>query len=413
MAVAATSSSPPRAPVDIVVSQDFFPMIGGAHHWLYETYRRWPTPVSLVARDFDGGPAEIEAQKRFDADDHGSLRIVRTRNVIDEIDLLGGDCRRRFGRLAAEIGALRAGAPATLHCLRAFPEGFAGLLAKLRRPFSTRLVVFAHGEEMLIAAASRQLKLMAAAVYRFADLVIANSQNTIRLLKEICPSVKAVCVHPGVDVAKFSAAEGVAALRARWGWPDGTVVVSTIARMEPRKNQAAVIRAVAALRREGMPIACVCGGDGEERGNLERLVRELGVEPWVYFAGRMSEQEKVQTYLACDFFAMPSVRVGSLLEGFGIVFMEAAAAGKPAISGCEGGQPEAVVDGVTGLVVDGADGRAVQDAIARLARDRVLREKMGSAAAQRVRAFDWPEVSRAVFMSVQDVAGALKGVVRA
>ncbi len=99
------------------------------------------------------------------------------------------------------------------------------------------------------------------------------------------------------------------------------------------------------------------------------------------FTGAVSDAEKKLIFAACDIHAMPSVQLGEMIEGFGIVFLEAAAAGKPSICGNIGGQAEAVLDGRTGLVVDGADLDRVADALRSLVRDRALRQRLGRAGA--------------------------------
>jgi phosphatidylinositol alpha-1,6-mannosyltransferase len=388
--------------MDIALAEDFFPQIGGAHLWLYETYRRWPTPVKFLTRHYDRSSEEAQAEVEFDRRDHGSLDIVRRDIAVGEIDLLKGSCRRRFWRVASEIRGLADRPPLTVHCLRAFPEGIAGLLAKLRSPLRTHLITFAHGEEILVAKSSRQLKRMAAIVYRLSDAVIANSRSTEVLVRELAPNAKVVCVHPGVDTDAYLCDPGdVDLYRRRWGWPEDTLVVATIARMEPRKNQAAVIRAIASLRREGVQLGYVCGGDGEERQNLCNLASQLGMDSWVRFPGRMTDDEKVLSFAAADMHAMPSIRAGEMIEGFGIAFLEAGAAGTPSIAGSVGGQPEAVLDGKTGLIVDGTDVRQVADAIRKLASDAALRRRMGQAARDWARHHDWGSVSEAIANAVK------------
>ncbi len=388
--------------MDVVIAQDFFPKIGGAHLWLYEIYRRWPVPITILTRSFPVGSEQYRAAEAYDRLDHGAARIIRGDIGVDDINLVDSRCRRRFASAAGLVRSLMTERPATIHCLRAFPEGLLGLWSRSLRVRSVRLVVYAHGEEVLVARSSRQLRLITQLVYRLADLVIANSRSTATLVRELCPKAEVVCIHPGVEVAAYERPkEDLARFRAQWRWPAETTVVGTIARMEPRKNQSAVIRAVAALRQSGLPIAYVCAGDGEERQRLQALVSELGIQDWVRFTGAVPEAEKVMTYGACDFCAMPSIRVGEMIEGFSIVFLEAGAAGTPSICGNIGGQPEAVLDGRTGLVVDGTDLRQVQLAIERLATDVPLRTRMGREAAIWARSHDWSSVSAQALAAIE------------
>jgi phosphatidylinositol alpha-1,6-mannosyltransferase len=391
--------------MDIVLTQDFFPQVGGAHSWLYEVYRRWTRPVVLLTRAYDATPEQSAAAAAFDSTDHGALEIIRCDIAINDINLASPSCLRRLLAVRREILRCAGAGRATVHCLRAFPEGIAGLFYKLTRPW-TRLVVFAHGEEILVAGTSRQLKLAASLVYRFADLVIANSHNTEAMVRTLCPVARTACVHPGVDAGAYSLPEETISLqRESWNWPADTFVLVTVSRMEPRKNQQAVIEAVAALHSEGLRVGYVCAGDGECRTDLERRAQVLGLGRWVRFPGAIDEATKISALCAMDAFVMLSVRIGEMIEGFGIVFLEAAAAGRPSICGDIGGQPEAVKDGVTGYVVDGRDVAAIAAAIRRvMVASPAQKEALTRASRAWAAENDWSLAAAAVRKSVDNLS---------
>jgi phosphatidylinositol alpha-1,6-mannosyltransferase len=297
-----------------------------------------------------------------------------------------------------------------LHCLRAFPDGFAGALRKLLYPRSTMLVVYAHGEEVLIADTSRQLRLMAKCAYTTADLIIANSESTRRLVNQLCPNGKTVCVHPGVDPASFQIApEDRAKYRASWQWPADTIILSTIARMEPRKNHRMGIEVLKKLRSEGVPLAFVCAGEGDERVRLEEMAEAKGLREWIRFPGAISEHEKRLLFAASDIYAMPSIQLGEMIEGFGIVFLEAAAAGIPAVCGNTGGQSEAVLNMETGIVVDGQDLNDVAAAARNLAIDPELRRRMGERGRRWAAEHSWELV---VARTKEEIQRALEGTLQ-
>lgn len=377
---------------DIVISYDCLPRIGGAHMWLYEVYRRWPRKVAFFTAAHSQDPATAAGERDFDARDHGAVSIHRLARPIRELSLVSPDCLRSYLSHVRAIGSLAAPGPVRLHALRAFPEGFAGLLYKWLRP-RTELVVYAHGEEILVGRSSRQLNWMTRQVYRGADRIIANSESTRRLVLETVPKARVTGIHPGVECEAFRRpAADVARYREALGWSADTVVIGSVARMEARKNQGALIRAVAQVRGEGLPVALVCAGDGPERATLLELARQLQVGPAVKFTGPVSDEEKKLIFAACDIHAMPSVQSGEMIEGFGIVFLEAAAAGKPSICGNIGGQAEAVLDGKTGLVVDGRDVERVTAAVRTLAGDAALRERLGRQGLDWAREHDWSAV---------------------
>jgi phosphatidylinositol alpha-1,6-mannosyltransferase len=124
-------------------------------------------------------------------------------------------------------------------------------------------------------------------------------------------------------------------------------------------------------------------GAGRDRARLARRARALG--PRATILGRVDDAQLARLYGAADVFAMLCRdRWGGLeAEGYGIVFVEAAACGVPAIAGRSGGSHEAVVDGETGYVVEPTDMVAVRGALDRLLRDDALRSRLGAAARRR------------------------------
>ncbi|MCL4182510.1 MAG: glycosyltransferase family 4 protein [Burkholderiaceae bacterium] len=375
---------------DVVISFDWAPRIGGAHLWMYEVYKRWPAPVSVLTIRPADEPVLRRRQEEVDRLSHGSLSVHRQALPVVDIDAKSLSCWARFALNARVAGKIAGKGQRTFHCVRAFPEGFVGVLRKRLDGDRTRLITYAHGEEILVARSSRLLSWMARQAYACSDAVIANSENTRGLVMALCPQARVHVIHPGVDATAFEIPEQERlAFRKRLPWRVGTVVISTVARMERRKNQAAVIAAVAELSREGLQVGYICAGDGEERSALEALAHEYAIEDRVCFPGAVSDDEKRLVIAASDIFAMPSVRAGEMIEGFGIVFLEAAAAGVPAISGSSGGQSEAVVHDRTGLVVDGQDPRQVREALRRLALRAEERNEMGARARSWALEHDW------------------------
>ena len=131
-------------------------------------------------------------------------------------------------------------------------------------------------------------------------------------------------------------------------------------------------------------------GDGDERSSLEQLASDLGVHRQVVFGGEVSDRELPSYYGAADLFVHPNRDDRGDIEGFGIVFLEAAAAGLPVIGGNSGGVPEALEDGVTGFLVDGRDAGDLARKIRLLTESSDLRRRMGDAGRARVvREFTW------------------------
>ena len=195
---------------------------------------------------------------------------------------------------------------------------------------------------------------------------------------------------PGVDagaITPLKAAERRAA-RARLGLPAQGPLVVSVSRLVPRKGMDVLIEAANRLAPSYPDLVVAIGGDGRELPRLRRLAARSPQS--VHVLGRVSDEDRAALLGAADVFVMAcrSRWLGLEQEGFGMVFLEAAAAGVPQIAGDSGGASEAVLDGVTGLVVGApGDPGAVAEALRRLLVDPPGRRRMGRAARTRVQEF--------------------------
>ncbi|HYG72736.1 MAG TPA: glycosyltransferase family 4 protein, partial [Actinomycetota bacterium] len=158
-----------------------------------------------------------------------------------------------------------------------------------------------------------------------------------------------------------------------------------------RKGQDVLIRGMSDIRRRVPDAALVLVGGGPDRERLEALAAAAPAGS-VVFAGEVSEADLPAYYRAGDVFAMPcrTRRAGLEVEGWGNVFIEAAACARPVVVGDSGGAREALVDGVTGLLVDGEEVGGVAEAVASLLEDPARAEAMGRAGRSRVEQhFTW------------------------
>jgi len=178
-----------------------------------------------------------------------------------------------------------------------------------------------------------------------------------------------VKVLPDTVREGFSPGPKAAHVLARHGL-EGKKVILTVGRFsaaERYKGHDRVIRVLPRLAAAGHDVAYLVVGDGDDRARLECIARESGAAERVTFAGAVKETELPDYYRAADAFAMPSVG-----EGFGIVFLEAAATGLPVVAGNRDGSVDALREGALGRLVDPADEFALENALAEaLARPRV------------------------------------------
>lgn len=370
----------------LLLTELFPPAIGGSAVLFDGIYSRLDgLDVSVVADGPDGSPPIVT---------EGRPRILRRPVATSRWGVLDLRGLRHHLRVARLVTSLADRHTAIVHCGRALPEGTAAMFARLMG--GPPYLCWAHGEE-LTALSSRELALLTKAVYRRAAAALANSENTASLLQSLgVPRAKIHVVHPAVDAVRFNPTVDGRAVRARYAC-DGDIMLLSVGRLQRRKGQDVAIRAVADLRHQLPNLRYVIAGAGDELGRLQQLAADNGVADRVFFAGPVSDGELPAYYAACDIFLLPNRVDDGDIEGFGIVFLEAAASGRVAIGGDSGGVPEAIERDVSGLLVDGASVECVAAAIRDLAASRQRRCAMGQAGRARVvRSFNWDRAAAAV-----------------
>jgi phosphatidylinositol alpha-1,6-mannosyltransferase len=266
---------------------------------------------------------------------------------------------------------------------RVLPEGLVAWATG--RLFGRPVLVYAHGEELTNWGRGTKFAAMCF-VFRRADAVLANSdftRDTLVGLLDVDPGRIAV-VYPTVDEERFRPGLTGEDLRAAIAITPEQRLILSVGRLQRRKGFDSVIRALPLLRDRHLDAHYALIGIGEDWDYLQRLAAEHGVSERVHLLGHVSYEDLPRWYAACDLFAMPNREIDGDTEGFGLVFLEAASAGKPAIAGIAGGTGSAVVDGVTGLRVDGEQPDAIAQALARLLSDPDECRRLGAQGRKRV-----------------------------
>ncbi|MEK7204683.1 MAG: glycosyltransferase family 4 protein, partial [candidate division NC10 bacterium] len=178
--------------------------------------------------------------------------------------------------------------------------------------------------------------------------------------------------------------------------------ILTVAHMYPRKNLGLLLKAFARLRDAGVAFQGWMVGNGPRRQVWERLRDSLALQDRVTFLGTLSRRQLVERYRRAAIFCLPSRQ-----EGFGIVFLEAMACGKPIVAARAGAVPETVADGECGLLLDPEDPEALARALTSLLRDPDLRQGMGEAGRRRVKQYG---ADRVAAFFLETIQSALDGV---
>ncbi|MEP6661925.1 MAG: glycosyltransferase family 4 protein [Acidimicrobiales bacterium] len=347
----------------LLVTNDFPPKVGGIQSYLWELWRRLRPDDTVVLTPSRRGADGFDRRQPF--------RIVRTR---DPVLLPQPWIARRIDTLADEVGA-------DLVLLDpAMPIGLVG--PSLRHAYGVVL----HGAEVTVPGRLPGTRAALAHVLRDARVVISAGEYAAAEAERAADRALPVLnVPPGVDVDRFHplTPDQQAAARARFGLPSGPLVVG-VSRLVPRKGFDVLISVLAQLAPRHTGLTGAIAGSGRDEARLRATIARSGAP--VRLLGRVANDQLPALYACADLFAMPcrSRWFGLEQEGFGIVFLEAAACGIAQIAGASGGAEEAVVHGSTGLVVDRPDDvAAVAAAIDRLLNDGGERIRLGAEARRR------------------------------
>jgi phosphatidylinositol alpha-1,6-mannosyltransferase len=348
----------------LLVTNDFPPKVGGIQTYLWELWRRLPPETFAVLTTAHPDAPAFDAAQPF-----------RVERVSGTVLWPTPDLRRRIDALAAELGA------GFVVLDPALPLGAVG--PQLARPY----LVVAHGAEIPVAGRIPVVGAILARVLRGgAGAVAGGNYAAAELARAAGRPLDVAAIPPGVDTRRFVPVpeQERPAIRRSLGLPEDGPLVVNVGRLVPRKGVDVLIEAVARLRSTHPDLTLAVAGAGRDRQRLERLATRRRAP--VRFLGRVADDRLPALYACADVFAAPNrARWGGLeQEGFGIVFVEAAACGIPQVAGDSGGAPEAVVDGETGLLVERPGiPSEVASALERLIGDPSERHRLGQQSRRR------------------------------
>jgi phosphatidyl-myo-inositol dimannoside synthase len=377
----------------LLVTNDFAPKVGGIQNYLWELWRRLdPASFVVLTASSDPGAPEFDAAQAA-----AGVRIER----VDEPIMYFPTPKtwRQVRRCVAEHGI-------DLVLLDpALPLGLLG--PRLGTPYG----VILHGAEVTVPGRVPGARAALAHVLRGASVVLSAGRYPAAEARRSAGELAAPVVEipPGVDADRIKPMfESVRqAARVRFGLPPSGPLVVSLSRLVPRKGMDVLIEAADRLVPSFPDLVVAIGGEGRE---LPRLRRQAGASlASVSMLGRLSDQDRAVLLGSADLFVMACRNrwLGLEQEGFGIVFLEAAAAGVPQVAGESGGAAEAVVHGETGLVVARPDDPGcVAEALRELLSDPALAKRMGAAGRARVVAsFDYDALASRLADTLEEVAG--------
>ena len=253
----------------------------------------------------------------------------------------------------------------------------------------TKSFCLIHSKEINHPLGSSLNKRMLSALNK-ANFVIANSQFTKNLVIKLgLRSENIKVINPGCNYPIKIGGEFKEFAKSVYG--DSFPRLITISRLDGRKSHQNILMTIKNLLPKFPKLKYVSIGDGEEKNNLERLKKELGLDKEVTFIFKSNEQEKVAILEQSNLFVMPSIVYKKSVEGFGITYMEAACYGKPSIGGVFGGEADAIIEGKTGYLCDGNDLNALYETLLKVFENDNYK-KLGPNALEFSKNFSWDKI---------------------
>ena len=271
------------------------------------------------------------------------------------------------------------------------PVGLPGYLAT--RFTKAKFVIIAQAAYAVAPLYSRKRALLSRIIYRGADAVVAGSSYVAQEIQKKVPGLEVAVIDPGIDMSKFADEATVHKYPA-----GGDPFILGVGAVKSRKGYEVSVQAFALLKVDFPRLRYVIVGSQTDEPQyfsmLTELARELGVENDIDFLTNVSDAELNKLYDRASVFVLTSVNLGFHFEGFGMVFLEAAAHGVPSVGTLGNGIADAVEDGTTGILVPQNDPEATARAIGDILADTARAENMSVRAREFAREHDLPHLAR-------------------
>lgn len=364
----------------LLITEQFPPLMGGGAVYFYNLFKHFSSNEVVVYTTKRKGTADFDREQK--------LRIIRDWIWNKPFSLF--HISSLIGPFYLWIALLRcvwSEKVEIIHCGSVHPFGAFGLFFK--RFFGLPYVVYTFGEEIMIFQRNSFKKKVIFYLLHNANKVITISEYTKRELIKLGLREKDIAIIPGgVDSDMFMPRD-CKGLKRKLNLQDKRIIL-TIARLAERKGHDVVIKSLPKVLEKVPNTAYIIVGSGPTEDKLKTLVKNMALDRHVIFIGEAPDDSTPDYYSICDLFIMPNRELKDTgeIEGFGVVFLEANACGKPVIGGRTGGTEDAIIDGQTGILVDKVtEPDVISKAILRLLLDEELSRRMGEAGRKRAQDF--------------------------
>ena len=340
----------------LLVTGDFLPIKGGISTLFFELCSKIPQIIVLTKKTSN--------DEAFDSMQKISIRRI---NILNKFI-------QPFIFVISAFRTVKKEKIDKLICGQLLVPGFVGYIIHklLKKPY----YVFTYGPEFIMH--KLWFPLMKLILKNATKIITISDFAKTKLIEQNILHSKIAVFTPGVNTVRFNPNLNAEKILKRHNLYN-KIVLLTASRLYTNKGIDKMINLMPEISRKYPNAVYIIVGKGREERYLKKLAAERSKEN-IIFVGEVSDETLPLYYASCDVFILLTREVPSkgFVEGFGIVFLEANACGKPVIAGRAGGSPEAVEDKITGLVVDPLNDKEILSSIEKLLEDRNLREKLGS-----------------------------------
>jgi len=357
----------------LFVINDFPPILGGQSNYYFNLCRAFPKKELIVLAP------QCNGFENFDQTHN--LKVIRKPYLVF-VPGFEKLCKI-FLPMLFSLQIMRKDKIGCLHCGHVLSTGIIGLIFK--KLYKIPYIVYTHSADILEFQKYWPIKKLLQSILRNAAAVSCNSRFTYdKLLGLEVKKEKIKLIYPKTNFVKFDQFLETESIVNRLNLVDKKIILS-INRLIERKGNDVMIQAMPAVLKEIPSAIYIIGGSGRYETKLQRMVKDLKLEKQVIFLNHLSDEDVVRLYKVCDVFVMPSRTLKEEdTEGFGVVFLEANACGKPVIGSRCGGIPEAVADGYSGLLVNPSSVNEISQAVVGLLKDKDYAALLGAQGRKRV-----------------------------
>lgn len=249
-------------------------------------------------------------------------------------------------------------------------------------------IVILHGMDLAYAIKTSRKKKMAGKILKNAEKIICMNRRVAEIAKDFVDGDKVVVVNPGVAIKKQENNKIKKQLIEKYNLENKKILLQ-VGRLVERKGVDKVLEAMQTVSREHSDLVYVIIGRGEMEQNFKFQIANFKLQKNVILITDADDDAVNTWYELCDIFIMPARERDGDFEGFGVVYLEANARGKPVIAGDSGGVGDAVKDGVNGLLVNPESTEEIKNAIIKLYKDEGLCKRLGEQGREWVKNFEW------------------------